>query len=305
MSIPIKHHYLPAFFIERWANADGRVVEFSRPYRRLVARRRFATETGYQPHLYSIPTRADPAHRQELESRFLSRVDDVASNALAYFEAHSSPPTDQHLRSGWSRFLMSLMHRHPRQIEFLWKHLREGDAKWMSEVEATYDDLRAATDPPTFAEYLATDENGVVSEAFASLFSELVDSPRVGSVLNGSVWGFARVPSDAGEFLTSDSPLVMNRIGQPDGYLLLAVSPKSFFVASQSREVVDFVGSQPPSALVQRMNQQVAAQAHHQVIARDSGARAFVDPLFLPFRRRRLPDLVGLPPSIAPYVFTG
>ncbi|MCO6403529.1 DUF4238 domain-containing protein [Aurantimonas endophytica] len=49
-----KHHYIPAFYLRRWAGTDKKVTEFSRPYRDVVVRSVMPERTGYQERLYEL-----------------------------------------------------------------------------------------------------------------------------------------------------------------------------------------------------------------------------------------------------------
>src|SRR4051812_43422365 len=119
MSVPKKHHYLPEFFMQRWANDQGNVTEYRRPHKDLVVKQRHPAATGYMFELYSNKNKADPVERQALELVFMQKVDALAAEALAYLEAEGSKPKDADLQSAWSRFLMSLMHRSPERVQYI------------------------------------------------------------------------------------------------------------------------------------------------------------------------------------------
>lgn len=40
MSIPIKHHHLPVFYLDRWTGEDSQLCQFSRPHNEIVPLRR-------------------------------------------------------------------------------------------------------------------------------------------------------------------------------------------------------------------------------------------------------------------------
>ena len=70
-----KHHYLPVFYLKHWAADDGRLCEFSRPYKEVKPKRRFPDETGFIRGLYLFPYLA-PAISNFLEDKFFRRADD-------------------------------------------------------------------------------------------------------------------------------------------------------------------------------------------------------------------------------------
>jgi hypothetical protein len=42
-----KHHYIPEFYLKQWAGPDGRLCEFSRPYKRVLPRMTHPGGTGF------------------------------------------------------------------------------------------------------------------------------------------------------------------------------------------------------------------------------------------------------------------
>jgi len=113
--MPEKHHYFPIFYQKRWAGADGRVCVYSRPYKKVKPNRKHPDSVGFQYDLYTIPG-VDYETASHLERRFFLQTDNDAAQALARFETDPQTPLDTRLRSGWSRFVMSLIHRAPEEV---------------------------------------------------------------------------------------------------------------------------------------------------------------------------------------------
>lgn len=82
MSAPIRHHYLPVFYLARWAGPDGRLCRFHRPYRAVVVSRLTPEHTGYEERLYSLE--GGPAgQEQRIETDFMNAlVDSPAAPVL-------------------------------------------------------------------------------------------------------------------------------------------------------------------------------------------------------------------------------
>jgi hypothetical protein len=52
---PHRHHYIPTSYLERWAGPDGRVCQFSGPYRNVVVpTRRHPEATGFLERGYEL-----------------------------------------------------------------------------------------------------------------------------------------------------------------------------------------------------------------------------------------------------------
>jgi hypothetical protein len=76
-----KHHYLPVFYLKQWAGTDGRLCEFSRPYKSVEPRRTHPDGTGYVRGLYKIEG-LPPQTMNVIETKFLKPADGLASDAL-------------------------------------------------------------------------------------------------------------------------------------------------------------------------------------------------------------------------------
>ena len=116
MSQPKKHHFIPQFLLAEWAVNDGKLWRFSRPYGDKIAKKRVApAEIGYEHLLYATPGLPED-YAQQFEAKFLSKVDDRAS------EAHKLLMRDEPIhwarpeRSDWTRFLGSLFFRTPENL---------------------------------------------------------------------------------------------------------------------------------------------------------------------------------------------
>ena len=48
MSAPRDHHFIPVFFFKKWAGANGKVVEYSIKYGKLIAKPVGPRSTGYE-----------------------------------------------------------------------------------------------------------------------------------------------------------------------------------------------------------------------------------------------------------------
>src|SRR4051794_13646690 len=96
---PYRHHYIPKFYLRRWAGPDGKICQFSRPHRVVVPLRCHPAATGYLDRAYELQGFA-PLLAQQVETEFFKPVDSWASDALMNLEAHGHHAQwDSHLRS--------------------------------------------------------------------------------------------------------------------------------------------------------------------------------------------------------------
>jgi Protein of unknown function (DUF4238) len=161
MQTPLNHHYLPVFYLKRWAGEDGRLCRFSRPHDEIKARRVGPKKTAYIERLYETPG-LPPEHAQQVEERFMQPLDTFAADALAMLEnGDDRINRDPIPRSSWSCFIMSLWMRTPEDLVALRAGLEEEFRRRLPELEVKYALRKGPGDPPTFEEslkaYLAVD----------------------------------------------------------------------------------------------------------------------------------------------------
>ncbi|MCW8088040.1 DUF4238 domain-containing protein [Sabulicella glaciei] len=272
-----RHHYVPVFYLGGWVK-DGKVCEYSRPHRDVVGKMKAPSATGYEIELYSVP--AFPAGAQRvLEDEFFSKVDGIASKALTKMLQERLGPAalSPDLRSGWSRFILSLHYRSPARLAALKIKYKE----FVSETAPAYrDQFEARRDPDdkrTFEAFCTDLRHDAAERSWTRLFRSVIDSQRVGDFLNKMLWNVLTVSGSDRKFLTSDHPVVMtNGLDRPDGHLFLPLGPSRLFVATNtaaSLEVIKRIGIRQ---LQRDVNDQVVRQAHRYVYGDDEGQVRFV-----------------------------
>jgi hypothetical protein len=259
-----KHHYVPRCYLKGWAGADDSLCEYRKPREKVVARRKHPSETGWIDRLYTLQD-VDPDKRDVIEKIFFQRVDQDASNALDFLRSGQGHLPDDY-QVGWTRFLLSLLHRHPSQID----HLREmaESAMWdgVEGLAEAYVEQRRPEDPPTIQEYRALHGNRLSTVLFAQVLQEVCSSEKVGNHLlrmNREVVTFT-----GGErLITSDRPLLWaNGLGDQNCVLLLPIGPRRLFMATNGPKANEVLGSWAPGrAVVPILNALVARQAYRYV----------------------------------------
>jgi Protein of unknown function (DUF4238) len=276
--MPQDHHYIPAFYLRRWTGDDGHLYGFYRPHNKLMGRQRRPERIGFETDLYTFPE-AGPTGESYLEDQFLRILDQGASDALRHTETTLCKPEDARLRSGWSRFLMSLILRHPEGVQRLTDMARQFERGVEEDFKANYDQHRQPSDPPVFEEYRKGMKPGPVYEAQTAimLLQRLMDNRQLGSFLNGLVWRVVPLES-AYTLLTSDRPLVMtNGLVKPTDHLALAIGPRKLFIAANTPETASRLAAARHDELVSQMNDRVCKQARRYVFAIDDRQRTFID----------------------------
>ena len=172
---------------------------------------------------------------------------------------------------------MSLLLRTPQDITALKSGVAEEWARRIPDLEARYATKRTPNDPATLEEYLAQRSPDDVDQWAMSLLPSLIDHEKIGELLNNMRWLVRRISSDAGEFLTSDHPVVMSwTLTEPNAFLFLPIGPKAMFVAVNDLETQRMIEERNPAEQVEAVNRFVAGRAVRFVYARDDAALEYV-----------------------------
>jgi hypothetical protein len=218
MSKAGKHHYIPVFYLKQWAGEDGCVCEFSKPYDRVKPRRTNPDGTGYVHGLNRIP--GLPPHETDfLEDYFFKLTDDLAAKALKILlSGDRDLQFSVKVKSGWSRFITSLIMRNPEAVERSMREAKRLYDEARTELYADYEKHRKPDDPSTYEEYAAKHSANPAGRGGAILLQKIIDSPLIGNWINNMRWIVLRAHNPKFSLLTSDRPVVlrfvMKRLGK-------------------------------------------------------------------------------------------
>ena len=274
---------VPSFYLKHWTGEDGRLCEFSRPYDVVKAEWKTTRGTGQLWDLYTV-TGLPPERRAALEDRFFRQADQAASDALDFMLANTSGTVDMPalLRSGWSRFVLSLIHRSPDGKGQSRTRLRAEMATRLPGIERDYQAQRQPSEPETFDEFRRLFERDAERESWAVLLERVIDSLAVGTFLNAMHWSIITIDTALDgaasvSLVTSDRPVCMtNGIDRPGGYVVLPVGPTRVFLAATSQDVETVLRQDNAEALHARLNDIVVRQAVRYVYGTDDRQLRFV-----------------------------
>lgn len=220
MNEPIKHHYIPVFYLKRWADAGGYVCRYKKQYGGEVkAKRVVPGGTGFEKRLYG-----------PLERDFMAKLDNDASEALKLLE-ESGPSARSEQRTNWSRFLLAQMVRTPEGMAGI-RSLARQDCEKMRELREAYAARRLETDPPTVQEYLDQRKPNYTDELAFTIARRLMDHPKIEQSFNNMHWRVLDVPSDKFRLLTSDRPVWLTAsLCENDSFIVMPIGPRKLFTA--------------------------------------------------------------------------
>lgn len=266
---PKKHHYIPAFYLKRWA-VDGKVTEFRRWPRDIVPKRVSAEATGFKKCLYELKGH-EAEFAQQVEEKFFKPVDTQAHRALEMLENHGHYANwCSRTRSSWSQFILSLLLRTPEDIGLLREWWQEEFGRTDNEIEERYRAVRLESSPETFSEFLEGQPLGVKERYQFEILFSLIANENVGAAINNMHWRVLQTPLNAPTLLTSDRPVLRtSNIKGPRGHVALPIGPRLLFIASLDAQFLEQVLEADQVGVVKEVNRQVVEGAVHYVYGAD------------------------------------
>ncbi|MFZ2104492.1 MAG: DUF4238 domain-containing protein [Roseiarcus sp.] len=288
-----KNHFIPKFYQKRWEGDDKKVCVYFRNAIRVQTQRRHRSSVGYAVDLYTVPG-VDLAVAAYLERQFFRITDDLAANALAIIER--GPWTmNAHTRSGWTRFIVSLLHRNPEQIARSLETVSRFMVAARPLYEREYDLRKDANHPPAFEEFWKEICREVEAKTWINLVQTTIDSEEVGNHFNNLIWRVFDLHGSQ-TLLTGDRPIIMtNGMVNPDSHLSIPIGPKKLFVAATRPEFLDFIQSQSADEIASLNNDLIVRQARRFCIGVDDSHLELFSERFGEMRASSAVEEVPLP----------
>jgi hypothetical protein len=286
--MPQDQHYIPVFYLRRWVGSDGRLCVYSRQHGSVKPNRKYPTATGFAEDLYAIGG-AGAEIESHLEGQFFRIADNEAASVLDILETESRDLSDGSLRSGWSRFVMTLLHRNPESVAMWQSKAEEVAAQARDKFRTNYASLRRPSDPEKFEDYPLKELEYYAARTTVDTLQKMMDHKQMGDHLNRMAWAVVRLKSSH-SLLTSDRPLVMtNGIGYSDSHFAMPVGPQRLFIAANDQRLAHHLARQDHDELATTMNNEVTRQARKFVWGLDDTQLRFVE--------RRLGEMRRMTPA--------
>jgi hypothetical protein len=272
----MRHHYIPCFYTSRWVGQDKRLCQYSRPFTKVKAKRVYPAGTGYVDDLWAIP-HVEEGQKQLIETRFMSAIDQKASDALSKIENNNINLLTPEERTFWATFLISLTQRHPDKFAKLRNDALADLDNITSGLRSTYDSRKKPDDPATFSEWLQKKKNqGFFEKAGVMSIQSAIALPKTTSVICNFHWGVCTFNENSHRLLTSDRPVIMSDgLKQPDAYIALPIGPRKLFFASRAPEMGH--GLCRMRNFAERSNDLIAREAFEYVYGTDDSQLRFVE----------------------------
>jgi Protein of unknown function (DUF4238) len=276
MNIPHDHHFVPVFYLQQWVGPTGKLIEYTIKQGRIIAKPVGPKATGFQTDLYEFPELPLDV-RQFLEEKFFNYADRVAARALDMHLGVDRSVWSPELLSAWSRFVVALHLRHPDAMPEL---RRAAQAIWEGSggaAQSAYEEIRKPGDPETFDEWLALRDPSIATKMHMNMIIKAFDNEILGTHINGMNWAVVDVSASPFPLLTSDRPVEIARLKEPQGVVSIPISPTKLFVAVNDPRTLDRLRATSPRDLVQNINEFVVGRARRFVWASDESQTRFIE----------------------------
>ena len=273
---PKRHHYIPVFFLKRWA-LDGKVLQFSRlPTGRVVTKRVAPSGTGFVDNLYSL-TGFPPVLAQQVEELFLSPVDSRAADAMRILHGERPWEWSSGTRTAWTRFLLSLLLRSPEDLKLFKENFHLVFLTTDGPGEQQYAASRLPKDPPTYAEYLKAVDPRYVEQHALQTWIDLLNETKLGQHINDMKWWVSTYANSEFDLMCSDRPLIMtNGLDAPNSHICLPIGPYRAFWAANDFSLKKSIDRHPDRISVREINKMVVERAARYVYATNQDQLRFV-----------------------------
>jgi hypothetical protein len=275
---PDRHHFLPVFYLKKWAGSDGQVCEFSKPYLdRVVPKRVHPNGTGYIRRLYAIEG-LPPAEAVAFESAFLSPVDSKAAEALEIMLGeHAVDRFTGKQRLAWANFLTSLMSRMPSDIRKVKEHVKGDWLAGIPNLQERYTELKAPNDPNSVLEFIEASGDLFYQQGAFEILGRIMRHQSATRALASLHWSVLSVEGADFTLLTSDRPMLYtpHMMGK-DSHIIMPISPKEIFLAVRERGYAHNIKTRHKTALVRAMNEAVVGGADAFVYGANDQQLSFV-----------------------------
>lgn len=146
------------------------------------------------------------------------------------------------------------------------------------ELSKWYASVRPAEAPASFREFLTSLPDEDQAETWHSSFKAFIDGGYLLEFICKLDWGVRSLDDEQCRFLTSDRPIVTNnRLGHPEGYLLLPISPsKVFFTLPIKPTKENLITSTTDRQLAKFVNRRIVEQAVQYVWSDNLGDQRLV-----------------------------
>ena len=280
MGAPTKHHFVPAFHISSWCDANGEVCQMRMINGKVVPKRKTPGATGFEEQLYRTEGMG-PDKEQHLELNFFKPLDSLAARALQDMLTGQPMRWSSEIRSAWTKYLLSLRYRNPETVKDLREHMANVWATGRQSIKDDYLNRRLPTDPATFEEFEALMNPAAAAIGASNLLMRIIDNDRVVPAIFNMQWSIHHLHHSCFPLVLSDRPFDWpHGLEDPGAFIILPIAPDRVFLAANSATLRDSKVWKDHTAATWKLNKAVVSSAREYVWATDDSQLRFVRKYF-------------------------
>lgn len=279
---PRNHHYVPKFFIRRWANADDRVWAYRYPYSdKLEIKHLPPSGIGFGRDLYAL-SGGSPTKRQRIELETTQKIDSEGALALAALLESAGRPLDEAICWSWTEFVAALISRSPSRLEEISRYSKVRTLTLDDAMRGLYIQRRAPDWPETLDEAVAQQRDDAFDKDLGKLTAErLFRAPSIKEAIMNMHWRVRRF--DAGpRLLLSDHPVTYGNFRTLDAVVVMPLGPREAFIAARRASFLTDLLATSEERLIATLNAKVLQQARACVFALDRTQDDLIRSLYQP-----------------------
>jgi hypothetical protein len=269
----MKHHYVPQFFLKRWADAVGKVHVFQVRNGAIFSRARRPEYTGFEHDLYGLVANALGVGNDHLEKRLFGPIDSNAAIVLNKLERHEVLNEEEHI--AWTFFLSSLRMRQPDVLALL---RNDGMARMKADL-AKRDAATLQPDEMTTEEWFTrTYPGGFEAMTLTHWLPRVILHDEVTAAFGDMRWWIREFDIEHPTLLLSDLPIHWEGGFKQASFMIqLPIGPRRVFFGARSEETEKVLDAIPPPELIRRINSTTLASSSGRVWGLDEAeSRAII-----------------------------
>ena len=279
MNQPNRHHYLPVFYLARWASEqDARILYYKRVPGKVVGSRRGLDHTGYEDGLYSLNT-SNADNKQIIETHFMAPViDNRAAFALKNMVDQNGRNLSSDDALAIAHFLLSLRARHPEAISYVKEKGTETLLKELQRDPEEWAKVKGEADPETFTEHFAK----TFPERFKNFGLLRLPLVMTDDQLSMRVckmnWRIVDCSSAGLDLITCDRPFhIEGQLTDGPFYGVFAVSPRILLMLATDERMNAYAMRGGLKDTVKRVNKALVQDANKLVYATSDQHRPLIE----------------------------
>lgn len=261
MSNPVKHHYVPQFYLSRWCNDEGKVPFFMRQKDGAILESKVIPKaTAFENNLYSYE-KVPLENRQAVEKFFGTIIESQAAPVLNKLLAGDIEKLTDDERQSWARFLTASRLRVPEWINDIKKSASEELVRSLIEDHEGFVDA-GGDSSDTLTAWVERNMVGLIDNFGLMILPEVICDPSHISFFCGMHWWVEDLSQASVSLLTSDRPLwISTDLKKPTGLLALPLSPTHVFFSATNKQLQLALQKGGASKMARRCNTSIVQQA--------------------------------------------